>query len=226
MKKVGFIGAFDKSNLIMCIAKILKYLEKNVLVVDTTTLQRMKYVLPVINPTKSYITELEKIDFAVGFQSMTEIERYMEVKEDKMNYDYMLIDIDSKEAIENFGVEENENNYFVTAFDNYSLKRGLEILENLSQPINLAKVLYRFELSKEDEEYLNYLSMEYKVNWKNFSIYLPNLDEDTQAIEENQKVYKIRLKKLSNEFQDGVMYIVQEIIGEKSLSRIRKSIKE
>ena len=36
MKKVGFVGAFDKTDLVIYIAKILTVLGKRVLIVDTT----------------------------------------------------------------------------------------------------------------------------------------------------------------------------------------------
>ena len=65
MKKIGFIGAYDKSDLIIYIAKVLEMLDYNVLVVDSTLVQKTKYIVPSINPTKSYITNFEKIDFAI-----------------------------------------------------------------------------------------------------------------------------------------------------------------
>ena len=65
MKKIGFIGAFEKSDLIMYIAKVLEMLDYNVLVVDTSCLQKIRYIVPSINPTKAYITNFENIDFAV-----------------------------------------------------------------------------------------------------------------------------------------------------------------
>ena len=68
MEKIGFIGVTDKINIITYIAKVLEQLEKRVLVIDTTIMQKTKYVIPTINPTKSYITDFENIDYAVGFE--------------------------------------------------------------------------------------------------------------------------------------------------------------
>ena len=65
MKKIGFLGAFDKTDLILSVAKMLEMLGYSVLVVDTTLLQKMKFIVPAINPTKSYITNFEKTDFAI-----------------------------------------------------------------------------------------------------------------------------------------------------------------
>ena len=226
MEKVGFIGAFDKSNLIMYVAKVLTYLGHRVLIIDTTVLQKVRYIAPSITPTKSYIADLEDIDIAIGFKNMTEIERYLGISETSMPYDCALIDIESYEALEQFDIENVNKNFFVTGFDLYSLRKGLSILERIQVPIKLTKVLCRYELNEEDENFFNYLSMDCKVNWGEYSIYLPYTDEDTQAIEENQRMYQIRIKKLSMNFQDGIMYIVQEILDEKNLGRIKKAIKE
>ena len=48
MKKIGFIGAYDKIDLIIYIAKILTTLGKKVLVVDATINQKARYVVTVI----------------------------------------------------------------------------------------------------------------------------------------------------------------------------------
>lgn len=229
MKKVGFIGACDKTNLILYIAKVLENLGKKVLVIDTTITQKTKYVVPAINPTKSYITDFENIDFAVGFENIQEIIRYLgkeDMAEVKLPYDYVLLDIDRETSIENFDIEESKDNYFVTTFDIYSLRRGVEILKNLPETMNLSKILYNYDIKKEDEEYLKYLSMDTKVIWNDFSIYLPIIDSDNQMMDENQRVYRARLKKLSPDYQEGIIYIVQDIVKELNVNKIRKMVKE
>ena len=65
MRKVGFIGAFEKTDLILYVAKILVETGKKVLVVDTTITQRARYIVPYITPSIYYITEYEGIDVAV-----------------------------------------------------------------------------------------------------------------------------------------------------------------
>ena len=67
MKNICFIGAFDKLDLILYIAKIIKELGKKVIIIDATQLQKAKYIVPTINPTKSYITRFENLDIAIGF---------------------------------------------------------------------------------------------------------------------------------------------------------------
>lgn len=81
MKKIGFIGAYDKTDLILYVAKALVEAGKQVLFVDATVLQKARYIVPCIAPSKCYITEYEKIDVAVGFSSLEEIKKYLSVEE-------------------------------------------------------------------------------------------------------------------------------------------------
>ena len=125
MKRIGFIGGYDKTDLIIYIAKILTVLENRVLVIDATTSQKARYVVPVINPTIKYVTEYEEIDIAVGFQNEDDIKKYLGLsKEQEMEYDIILIDTDNSEGFEQFKLEEAQKNYFVTSFDVYSLKKA------------------------------------------------------------------------------------------------------
>ena len=122
MKKIGFIGAYDKMDFILYVAKMLTALNNKVLIVDSTVNQKAKYIVPVINPTKSYITEFEGIDVAVGFYSFEQINNYLlNPEETELGYDIILLDIDSAETFENFVMYDAELNYFVTSFDLFSL---------------------------------------------------------------------------------------------------------
>lgn len=227
MKKVGFIGAYDKADLIMYVAKTLIWLGKKVMVADTTILQKMKYIVPSISPTRAYVTSFEDIDFAVGFKGIKDIQNYLGIEEEsQLDYDYMLVDIDKKEEIDSFEVQNFDNNYFVTGFDMYSLNKGVSILQELTETLKLTKILYVNNMSKENEEYLNYLTVNTKTTWNDYLIYFPKLEIDNQAIEENQKAQKIRIKKLSNDYQEGIFYIAKDILKEKNIGALKKMIRE
>ena len=73
MKKIGFIGAYDKTDLILNLAKLITAMGKSVLMIDSTFNQKARYVVPVIEPTISYITSFEDIDVAVGFDNVETI---------------------------------------------------------------------------------------------------------------------------------------------------------
>ena len=91
MKAVGFIGAYDKTDLIIYVAKILTAINKKVLIIDATILQKAKYIVPKMLPARTYITTYEDIDIAVGFYNYNEIKEYLGISEDTaLEYDYIF----------------------------------------------------------------------------------------------------------------------------------------
>lgn len=226
MKKIGFIGAYDKTDFILYIAKIITEMGKTVLVIDTTITQKAKYVVPVINPTKTYFTEYEKIDVAVGFDSMKGMMNYLGQEENmEVDYDYVLIDIDSSEAFNNFNMEDAALNYFVTSFDLYSLKRGLEVLSGLQEKQKMIKVLFTKFMSSEENEYLNFLSANYNIEWEKEKIYFPFEQGDQTAIMENQRVAKIKLRNLSTQYRDNLLIMVSQITENSNFSELKKILR-
>ena len=201
-------------------------MKKKVIVVDSTLTQKAKYVVPVINPTVTYITNFEDIDVAIGFKNEIEIKSYLGIAEnEELPYDIMLMDVDDSLAIEEFDLVKAPKNYFVTAFDLYSLKKGLEVLSNLKEPMNLTKILFTKEILKEDDDYLDFLSLGYKVMWNEYRIYFPIENGDWSVLAENQRVAKIKLKKLSTQYKDSLIYIVSEILNDTSENQIRRAVK-
>ncbi len=227
MKKISFIGSYDKTDLILYIAKILVAMDKRILVIDSTINQKAKYVVPVIKPTKAYITEFERIDVAVGFKSFNEIKEYLGMPiHAELPYDMALIDIDNYEILNQFNISNEDKNYFVTGFDLYSLKRGLEILSGITQILNLTKVLFSKNMSKEEDDYLNYLSLGYKIVWNEERIYFPFEVGDQTVIAENQRVAKIKFRKLSEQYKEALIYIVQEILEQDEYAKMKKIFKQ
>lgn len=222
MKKIGFIGAYDKTDLILYIAKVLTGLNKSVLVIDTTTLQKARYIVPCIAPSKCYITEYEKIDVAVGFNNLNEIKQYMGTEE--LQYDFIFIDINENECFKEFEMTKANKNYFVTAFDSYSLKKGLEIIGKMDDKVVMKKILFSREMLEEEDDYLNFLSFYYSVRWEENKIYFPYENGDNSAIIENQRTAKIRFKNLSDTYKEGLQFVTQDIVPEAKSNEIRKII--
>lgn len=224
MKKIGFIGAYDKTDMLLNIAKILTILNNRVLIIDSTINQKARYVVPSINPTTSYITSFEDIDVSVGFNSLEDIKKY-EGTNGNLPYDVLLIDSDTNERIEKFELSKADKNYFVTSFDFFSLKKGIEILQNLQNQLNLTKILFAKEILKEEDDYLNFLSLGCKIVWDEERIYFPIENGDLSVVTENQRVQKIKFKKLSVQYKDNLEFIVQQILNLRNDSYIRKAMK-
>lgn len=227
MKKISFIGCYDKIDLIIYISKILVAMDKKVLVVDNTINQKAKYVVPVIKPTKVYVTDFEGIDVAVGFNNFNEIKEYMGMPINaELPYDIVMLDIDSYEGIINFKINNECMNYFVTGCDLYTLKRGLEILSGLTEILNLTKVFFSKTASREDNDYLDYLSLGYKIEWGKEIIYFPFEVGDQSVIIENQRVSKIKFKKLSDQYKEALIYIAEQILGQDEYAKMKKIFKQ
>lgn len=223
MKNICFIGAFDKLDLILYVAKILKVLGKNILVIDATTLQKSKYIVPTINPTKSYITRFEDIDIAVGFENYEEIERYIGYTEgQKIKYDYALVDIDEAELFENFNNENTIKNYFTTSFELYSIRKGLETIKQIKKPIKITKLIFSREINEQDDYYLDYLALGYKIIWEDNKINFPYNTEDIENMIENQKNSKIKIKGLSQQYKDCLEYLIIDLIPDINTNNLKR----
>ena len=78
---------------------------------------------------------------------------------------------------------------------------------------------------KEEDDYLNFLSLGYKVIWNENRVYFPIENGDLSVIHENQRVAKIKFKKLSIQYKDGLSFLSEEILGDVSETQIRRTIK-
>lgn len=227
MKKIGFIGAYDKTDVILSIAKVLTMAGKHVLVMDNTITQKCKYVVPVINPTKSYITTFEEIDVAVGFESINDLKQYVGLEENEnLEYDYIMIDTDNFTGVTKFGIQSADKVYFVTSFDVYSLRKGIEVLSQLGVPVKITRIFYTKDMLKEEEEYFDYLSLGSKAIWNEEKIYFMLENGDLPAIMENQRISKIKFRNLSSEYKKNIEFLTNDIDEEIGGKKIKNIIKE
>ena len=226
MKTVAFIGAYDKIDLILYIARVTTLLQKRVLVIDATINEKARYIVPTITPSRAYITHFEDMDVAVGFEDYNDLYHY--IGTNQLNYDYIFIDIDCIESLEGFQIERADKKYFVTSFDLYSLKRGIEILSELREPMVLGKILFAHDMLKEDDDYLNYLALEYKITWDEYKVYFPLTPENMTAIMENQRTSRVKIRKLSNQYKESLLYLIEEILQKEissgDIKRVFKSL--
>ena len=67
--------------------------------------------------------------------------------------------------------------------------------------------------------------MGYKIIWNEYRIYFPIENGDWAVLAENQRVSKIKFKKLSAQYKDSLVFIVEEILKDVSEGQIRKAVK-
>lgn len=215
MEKINFIGAYDKTDSIMYIAKILTEMGKKVIIVDATITQKCKYVIPTVEGKNEYITNYSNIDFAIGFTNYNDMKAYLGMPQSAVfTYDYMLIDIDNPNLLTSFDVYNANKNYFVTSFDLYALKKGVEVLKRLSLPIETKKVYFSNIMSQAEDDYFNYIATGCRVKWSQDKIYFPLLNDDLDVIKENQRLSRIRFRGLSNAYKDSLVEWTQDICND------------
>ena len=226
MKKMGFVGAYDKIETLLYVAKILKNFNKKVLVIDSCKMQKARYIIPSIAPTVNYITTFEGFDVAVGFQNFAQIKGYLgKTNDEELEYDIALIDVDSIEHFENYEIFHADNLFFATGFDLYSLKKGLEILGGLQQPVPMTKMLFANKILPQDNEYLNFLAKDTKVIWNENIIGILTSDLDNVVFFENQRVAKLKYKNLSPAYKESLATIVMTILPGTKINDIVKTLK-
>lgn len=224
MEKVAFIGCYDKTDMLLYMAKILVILNKKVLIVDTTVLQKSRYVIPKMKPVRKYITTHQSVDIAVGFESFKDIDLYQKAHGENVKYDFVLLDIDSSRGYTAFSVDPNDKHYFVTSFDIYCLRRGLQVFKNVIAPIKVTKVYFTKDMLASEDEYLNYLASGLRVKWNSEIIFFPFETGDQNVIYANQRTGRIRIKGLSTQYMDSLMFIIEDFSGETE-KMVKKAVK-
>ena len=226
MKKVAFIGAYDKTDMLIYLAKILTLMNKKVLLVDNTTLKKSRYIVPTMIQEKKYITNYEDIDVAIGFESLEEIKKYQKsIFGQEIEYDIALLDIDRAVSYKKLKLSSEDKHYLVTSFDVYNVKRAIQILAHIDNEAVVTRIYYTTNMLREEDDYLKYLSRNISVKWDEKNIvYFPFETEVLNAIFVNQRSGRIQMKGLSKGYTDSIFYLAEDISQESS-TNVRKAFK-
>ncbi len=227
MKRIAFIGGTDKTSMLIYIAKVLTIMGNKVLIMDTTVCQKARYIVPAMQSSKRYITSFENIDIAIGFETFYQIKAYNHLeKTDKLDYDFILVDIDSYRGYYYAHLKPTEPHFFVTSLDLYSIRRGLQVFKRFPETITLSRVLISKNMDNREIDYIDKMTSRYPVKWKSRNIFFPFSTEDMTAIYENQLTGRIQVKGLSKTYIDSINFMVEEIFGEDlNVGAVKKAIK-
>ena len=146
MEQIGFIGAFDKKDIILNVGRTIAYCGKKTLIVDATSLQRLKYIVPSTQngATPTYVSEYQGMDVALGFMNLMQIQNYLGKQ---LDYDFILVDTDNAQTMNSFMVPRMKRVFFCTSYDIYDTKRGVELLKFVQTPLRITKLVLSPDLS-------------------------------------------------------------------------------
>ena len=233
MKVIGMLGYTEKIDFIMNLVKTLDYMGKTVLVIDATNDKKYKYIIPSITETeKQYITQFDKVDYAVGFESMPDIENFM--TSEKINislYDYIILDIDNAKTYEFFRTRPFDKTYLFEDTSILSLKKNKEIINTIkiyntdNTTLNMTRVLYRGYLLRSSENYFERALSEVGAVFNEKQFEIVEEEQDRMITLDNQLSSIIQVKKHTNMFIDTLSSIAADILEDEIKKDIIKAIK-
>lgn len=225
MEQIGFIGINDKKDLLLNVAKIITKLNKRVLIVDATIMQRLRYIIPKVSSNPTYVSEYDGVDVAVGFLNLMQISNYLSTP--NLNYDYILIDTDNPQTFNSFMIPRSKIIFYTTSYDEFELQKSLEILATLREEINITKLIISSDINNKHNEYLNHLLENYPIKWSSEYVEFPDTDTDRNATLINQLMKQISLKNYCSTYKDSLEYLISLILeGVVAQNDIRKVIRK
>lgn len=228
MEHVGFLGSYDKKDLLLNIGKVLASLNYRVLIIDATQPQRLKYIVPNVSNNNSitYISEYQGVDVALGFMNLMGIAQYLGTNQ--LPYDFILIDSDNVQTMNSFMMQRIKKKFFVTSFDQYEITRGIENFIYFNQPMEVLKVVISANNTKQESDYFKHLMEKTPVTLIDKGVHFADTIEDRMATLENQLMKEIKLKRYTNTYRDSLEFITaltsEGIVDQNEIKRIIKKI--
>ena len=224
MEQIGFIGVNDKKDLLLNVAKIITKLNKSVLLVDSTIMQRLRYIVPRVSSTPTYVSEYDGIYVAVGFMNLMQICNYLGTP--NLNYDYVVIDSDNPQTFNTFMIPNSKKVFYCTSYDEFELQKSMEILATLRGEINMTKMIFSSDINNKHDEYLNHLLEKFPIKWSDEKVEFPDIDQDRNVTLTNQLIKQVSVKNYSSTYKDSLEYLISLILeGNVLQSDIRKVIR-
>lgn len=216
MKRIMFIGACDKSDLLLYVSKLLTQAEQKVLLVDATREQYYSYAVPKID-AEYKITEFEGFDVAHGLFNYDLLEDYFHTNQEKLHsYDAVIIDTDRAEDIGHWS--EIEHHLLVSTYDKPTIEKNVHLVRSLfatrdSSELRMLKVIVQEVACAITEEYIESTLTEFPIQWTEPS-YPVYFDETDYAVKiDNQFNYRLNIKPLSKDYKVTIMELAQLISG-------------
>ena len=224
MEQIGFIGFYDKKDILLNIGKIFSYLGKKTLIVDATMMQRMRYIVPNVSANNSitYVSEYQGTDVAVGFMNLGQIAQYLGANQ--LNYDFVIIDSDNIQTMYSFMIPNMKKIFYVTSYDKFEVEKSKELFANINRPMILTKVAISSNLNADESNFLvhtlenNYIKFD-----KDREVLFEDSDKNRAVILQSQLVNEI----FTNTYKDSLEYITALISeGDIQQSEIRSIIRK
>lgn len=234
MKVVGLLGYIEKVDLMTSLAKTIQLMGKAVLVVDATSDQKYKYVIPALDVIeKAYVTQFDSVDYAVGFESLNDVENYL--TKQKINiglYDYIFIDIDNPKTYEFFRSRAFNKTYLIMNTSMLGYKKNLEIINSLKiysvdeQESKITRILYRGYMTRSSEKYFEQKFNAIECKWDEREYEIVESEQDMMLYLDFQISGITQIRRHSRMFKTTMTDMVVQIMEEVNASDVNKAIRK
>ncbi|WHX49988.1 hypothetical protein QNH46_04775 [Paenibacillus woosongensis] len=233
MKKIVFLGAPDKSHVLLLLGKLLAAMDYKVLVVDSTLAQTTQGYLPQ-EELRAPLYEFEGVDVACGFILYSQMERYLYQKANGMDYDVMLLDTDHTEMVKGRELPHYDKRIWCSNFNRLTMQRNVELMQRLclheaqNQPVSFYKMMLSVVPLTVTEAYLDSAFAQQTIRWEEAVFRFP-LDEHDVSVElENQHHGRIDVKGLSGTYRRTIWEMAQQLFewDDKTVRRAWKRLRQ
>jgi len=234
MKVIGLLGYSEKVDLVTSLSKAIQIMGKTILVIDATLDKKYKYIVPSLDIIeKAYVTQFDNVDYAVGFDSMNDVENYM--LDQKINislYDYILIDIDNPKTYEFFRSRAFNYIYLVMDTSMLGYKKNLEIINSVKvysvqdDMTKITKIIYRAYMTRTSERYIENKLNSIECKWDEREYEIVESEQDKMLYLDFQISGIIQMRKHSNAFITSIVDIVTQVVDDTNPNQVKKAIKK
>lgn len=231
MQSIGMYGYVDKYDFVIATAKTLEIMGRSVLVIDATSDEKYKYIIPSIDKSQSYLTQYADIDFAIGFNSYEELMNYLNEKGiDIQRYSYVLLDVENYEGYRKFKNLEINKSYMFIDTNVVSVARNEELIrvmraENPEKELVFSKILYRAYMSRAANNYLEEKIGNYAVRWTDETYEISMDEQDVMVNIDSQYSGLIDIKKHTKTYILYLCEYISRMLGDVSAKEVLKEIK-
>ncbi|MBB6732790.1 hypothetical protein [Cohnella zeiphila] len=221
MKQIAFLGAAEKSHLLLVLGKVLVKAGLKVLLVDSTIAQTVRGYIPSLNTKPAaFVTEFEGLDVAAGFINRAQLEQYFQHVEGIFpEYDLMLIDTDHTNFIKGYELPDMTARIWCQSLDKLVLQKNAELMQRLclaefaEQPLPFSKLTLSVVPTTMSEAYFESLQTSPGIRWQEPALRLPLDEGNVSAMLDNQHHERIVAKRLSGSYQRTVQELFQLVSG-------------
>lgn len=231
MQVIGMYGYVDKYDFVIATARTLNIMGRSVLVIDATSDEKYKYIVPSIDNSQKYITQYGEVDFAIGFESYESLTEYLIEKNIDINlYSYVLIDVESADMYTKFKSAPVDKAYMYIDTNVLSVAKNDELVhrmreENPEKELVFSKILYRAYLSRAATNYLEEKINNYAVKWTDEVYDISNDEQDVMVNIDSQYSGLIDIRKHTKTYILYMCEYISKILGDVSPKDVFKEIK-